>query len=133
MTNVAGKSDFLQHSSAERDSYASESRARAALEHANSQCRRNLWVTLDTCTKRFDDDTSYVITGDIDAMWTRDSVAQLGPFVQILRHYMATVNLMSGSMQLSLFKESLQAVMPSLASASQGSDSMFSNSSTNPS
>ena len=36
--------------------------------------------TLDTTVKRMDDDTTYVITGDIPAMWLRDSVCQLRPY-----------------------------------------------------
>lgn len=37
--------------------------------------------TLDTTVKRMDDGTTYVITGDIPAMWLRDSVAQLRPYL----------------------------------------------------
>ena len=36
--------------------------------------------TLDTTVKRMDDGTTYVITGDIPAMWLRDSVCQLRPY-----------------------------------------------------
>lgn len=36
--------------------------------------------TLDTTVKRLDDGTTYVITGDIPAMWLRDSVCQLRPY-----------------------------------------------------
>ena len=31
--------------------------------------------TLDTTVKRLEDGTTYIITGDIPAMWLRDSVA----------------------------------------------------------
>ncbi len=41
------------------------------------QCYTN---TLDTTVKRMDDGTTYVITGDINAMWLRDSVCQLRPY-----------------------------------------------------
>lgn len=41
------------------------------------QCYTN---TLDTTVKRMDDGTTYVITGDIPAMWLRDSVCQLRPY-----------------------------------------------------
>ncbi len=37
--------------------------------------------TLDTTVKRKEDQTTYVITGDIPAMWLRDSVAQLRPYL----------------------------------------------------
>lgn len=33
--------------------------------------------TLDTTVKRLEDGTTYIITGDIPAMWLRDSVAQI--------------------------------------------------------
>lgn len=36
--------------------------------------------TLDTTVKRMEDGTTYVITGDIPAMWLRDSVCQLRPY-----------------------------------------------------
>lgn len=37
--------------------------------------------TLDTTVKKMEDGTTYVITGDIPAMWLRDSVAQLRPYI----------------------------------------------------
>lgn len=37
--------------------------------------------TLDTTVKKMEDGTTYVITGDIPAMWLRDSVAQLRPYL----------------------------------------------------
>lgn len=37
--------------------------------------------TLDTTVKRMDDNTTHVITGDIPAMWLRDSAAQLRPYI----------------------------------------------------
>lgn len=35
--------------------------------------------TLDTTVKRMENNTTHVITGDIPAMWLRDSAAQLRP------------------------------------------------------
>ena len=37
--------------------------------------------TLDTTVKKMDDGTTHVITGDIPAMWLRDSVAQVRPYL----------------------------------------------------
>lgn len=39
--------------------------------------------TLDATVKSMDDGTTYVITGDIPAMWLRDSTAQLRPFLPV--------------------------------------------------
>jgi meiotically up-regulated gene 157 (Mug157) protein len=43
------------------------------------QCYRN---TLDTTVERMADGTTFVITGDIPAMWLRDSSAQIRPYVK---------------------------------------------------
>lgn len=37
--------------------------------------------TLDTTVKQIEDNTTHVITGDIPAMWLRDSAAQLHPYL----------------------------------------------------
>ena len=37
--------------------------------------------TLDTTVKDMGDGTTHVITGDIPAMWLRDSAAQLRPYI----------------------------------------------------
>ncbi|OUN89750.1 glycoside hydrolase family 125 protein [Blautia sp. An46] len=37
--------------------------------------------TLDTTVKKMEDGTTHVITGDIPAMWLRDSAAQLRPYI----------------------------------------------------
>lgn len=37
--------------------------------------------TLDTTVKRMEDGSTHVITGDIPAMWLRDSAAQLRPYI----------------------------------------------------
>lgn len=41
-------------------------------------CCRN---TLETTVRKMEDGTSFVITGDIPAMWLRDSAAQMSPFL----------------------------------------------------
>src|SRR5690606_29055315 len=43
-------------------------------------CLRN---TLDTTISPMADGTAFMVTGDIPAMWLRDSAAQLGPFLQL--------------------------------------------------
>jgi len=45
---------------------------------------RALTSTLDSTVQRQPDGTTFVITGDIPAMWLRDSTAQLGPYLQLL-------------------------------------------------
>ena len=41
--------------------------------------------TLDTTVKRLEDGSTYVITGDIPAMWLRDSVAQIRPYLMLAK------------------------------------------------
>lgn len=43
------------------------------------QCFLN---TIETTVKRLEDDSIFVITGDIPAMWLRDSAAQIRPYVK---------------------------------------------------
>ncbi|KEZ86918.1 glycoside hydrolase family 125 protein [Lacrimispora celerecrescens] len=43
------------------------------------QCFLN---TMDTTVKRLDDESFFVITGDIPAMWLRDSAAQVKPYIK---------------------------------------------------
>lgn len=45
-------------------------------------CLKN---TINTTVKTLEDGTSFVITGDIPAMWLRDSSAQMGPFLLAAR------------------------------------------------
>jgi len=59
----------------------------AANAWARESCEKNLWMTLDSCLKELDDNTSYVITGDINAMWTRDSTAQVWPYLLMLEKH----------------------------------------------
>lgn len=56
----------------------------AAYHWAREHCEKNLWMTMDTCLQELTDNTSYVITGDINAMWTRDSTAQMWPYLLML-------------------------------------------------
>ncbi len=50
------------------------------LAHMFLQCYPN---TLLTTTQRLDDGTSYVFTGDIPAMWLRDSTAQVRHYIPL--------------------------------------------------
>ena len=47
-----------------------------------AQCYPN---TLETTTTLVDDDTSFVFTGDIPAMWLRDSSAQVQPYLDLAK------------------------------------------------
>jgi uncharacterized protein len=47
------------------------------------QCYLN---TLETTVEILDDDTTFVMTGDIPAMWLRDSTAQVRPYLSFVAH-----------------------------------------------
>ena len=55
--------------------------------------------TLDTTTKRFPDGTTYVFTGDIPAMWLRDSSAQLSPYVELAADDVDLQRLIAGAIK----------------------------------
>lgn len=52
--------------------------------------------TLDTTVKQVTDGTTYVITGDIPAMWLRDSAAQIRPYLIPAKKDEAIKNLIAG-------------------------------------
>lgn len=52
--------------------------------------------TLDTTVKALEDGTTYVITGDIPAMWLRDSVCQLRPYYVLAAQDEAIANMLEG-------------------------------------
>ena len=52
--------------------------------------------TLDTTVKRMDDNTTHVITGDIPAMWLRDSTAQLRPYLFLAKEDAAVREVIAG-------------------------------------
>ena len=64
-----------------------KSEIRAALE-SRPRLRETLLNcfpnTLETTTRLFDDGSSFVFTGDIPAMWLRDSSAQVSPYLPLL-------------------------------------------------
>lgn len=52
--------------------------------------------TLNTTVKRMEDGSTYVITGDIPAMWLRDSVAQLRPYFVLAKEDEEIADILSG-------------------------------------
>ncbi len=58
-----------------------------------AQCFPN---TLETTIRLLDDGTSFVFTGDIPAMWLRDSSAQVSPYLPLARHDPDLRRLISG-------------------------------------
>lgn len=52
--------------------------------------------TLDTTVKSMPDGTAYVITGDIPAMWLRDSAAQLRPYLIAAKDDPAIADILTG-------------------------------------
>ncbi|MDO5410542.1 MAG: glycoside hydrolase family 125 protein [Lachnospiraceae bacterium] len=52
--------------------------------------------TLNTTVKRMEDGSTYVITGDIPAMWLRDSVAQLRPYLILAKEDDEIADILAG-------------------------------------
>lgn len=59
--------------------------------------------TLDTTVKRMADGSTYVITGDIPAMWLRDSVAQLRPYLILAKEDEEIGDLLAGLIKRQFF------------------------------
>jgi hypothetical protein len=82
--------DSAQHYPSIRDATQTVTRAleqypsvhRALIAHTFERCFPN---TLETTTKPMPDGTSFVFTGDIPAMWLRDSSAQVAPYLELAR------------------------------------------------
>lgn len=57
-------------------------------EHANwaEDFNAGFANTLQTTVKRHEDGTTFLVTGDIPAMWLRDSAAQVRPYLVIAEH-----------------------------------------------
>lgn len=70
------------------------------IEEAFENCCRN---TLDTTVKKMEDGTSFVITGDIPAMWLRDSAAQMSPFLTAARRNPEIRDLIAGLVKRQFF------------------------------
>lgn len=52
--------------------------------------------TLATTTELLDDGTTFVFTGDIPALWLRDSAAQVRPYISLARHDATLRRVVSG-------------------------------------
>jgi len=52
--------------------------------------------TLETTIKKLKDGTTYVLTGDIPAMWLRDSVAQIRPYLVLAKDDEALSDMIAG-------------------------------------
>ncbi|WP_312104064.1 glycoside hydrolase family 125 protein [Lachnoclostridium sp.] len=52
--------------------------------------------TITTTVKRLDDGSSYVITGDIPAMWLRDSTCQIRPYLVLAKKDLAIAQMIKG-------------------------------------
>lgn len=61
-----------------------------------TQCYPN---TLETTVELLDDDTTFVMTGDIPAMWLRDSSAQVNPYIPLAREDAALQRMLRGLIQ----------------------------------
>ena len=59
--------------------------------------------TLDTTVKKMEDGTVHVITGDIPAMWLRDSTAQLRPYVFLAKEDAEIKELLIGLVKRQFF------------------------------
>lgn len=59
--------------------------------------------TLDTTVRRMEDGTVHVITGDIPAMWLRDSTAQLRPYLFLAKEDPEILDLLVGLVKRQFF------------------------------
>lgn len=76
-----------------RDVSAAIAEQHPALARMFAQC---FPCTVETTTELLDDGTTFVFTGDIPAMWLRDSAAQVRPYLPLLANDPALAPLISG-------------------------------------
>lgn len=72
------------------------SRALGHRPRLQTQFRNCFPNTLETTVKLMDDGTSFVITGDIPAMWLRDSVEQVFPYIPLAQKDASLRRILSG-------------------------------------
>lgn len=76
-------------------------------EHKLAKLFRNCYPnTFETTTKRMEDGTTYVFTGDIPAMWLRDSTAQVHQYLPYCAHSDEVADVVQG-----LIRRQLQCVI----------------------
>lgn len=66
-------------------------------QYAEQTFRQCLPYTLDTTIKNESDGTTYIVTGDIPAMWVRDSCAQISPYVYMSKNDTDLQRIISGT------------------------------------
>lgn len=59
--------------------------------------------TLETTVRRYDDGSTFLLTGDIPAMWLRDSTAQLRPYLVLAKEDEDILKLIAGLVQKQFF------------------------------
>ncbi|WP_162930921.1 glycoside hydrolase family 125 protein [Lactococcus allomyrinae] len=59
--------------------------------------------TLETTVKRYDDGSTFLLTGDIPAMWLRDSTAQLRPYLVLAKDDKDILKMIAGLVQKQFF------------------------------
>jgi meiotically up-regulated gene 157 (Mug157) protein len=53
--------------------------------HTVDMATRLYWHTINTTTRMFEDETTFVWTGDLPDLWLRDSCAQVHPYLEFSR------------------------------------------------
>ncbi|MGX7031040.1 glycoside hydrolase family 125 protein [Vagococcus zengguangii] len=78
---------------------------KCGVEHADWATNFNAAFanTLLTTVKRHEDGTTYLLTGDIPAMWLRDSVAQVRPYLVIAKEDKELAEMISGLVKKQFF------------------------------
>eukprot|EP00873_Tetraselmis_striata_P021743 jgi/Tetstr1/442007/TSEL_030188.t1 len=59
-------------------------------------CEKTLWNTRDTTVTHLPDNTTFVITGDINDLWVRDSCAQVHPYIKFAPREPSLARLLEG-------------------------------------
>lgn len=59
--------------------------------------------TLETTVRRYDDGSTFLLTGDIPAMWLRDSTAQLRPYLVLAKEDEDILKMIAGLVQKQFF------------------------------